>query len=174
MAAETPRQRLTRVQAWFRTIALQLQNDGSKHLGRIQTYSNDDTARDFTEKFKALQQGIQVVGAAVSKALNDPKTSNEVMTGLADEYTKLGNVVRDFNRSAWWESPSKAYTTIAIPFQVVGHVLVRVSDLVVAGGSSLYTGLTFGMKNLTTLLLLGGFLYFGVPWILKMRKAAKS
>lgn len=174
MAAETPRQRLARVKAYVLTVEFQLRDDGSKYLGMIQTYSDQQVAREFTDRFNALQEAMKIVGAAVSKALARSDTPDSVLTALADENTKLGNAIRDFNRSSWWVAPSKARTLVEIPFQVAAHVVVRVGTIVTDAGQSLVSGLTFASKNLVPLLVVGAILYWGVPWALKMRKAVRS
>lgn len=172
--AETPRQRLVRIKSYVWTESQNLTKQGAQSLGMIQTYSDQTAAREFTDRWNAILRAIEVVGSAVGKALAKTDTPDPVLTALGDEYTKLGNAIRDFNRSSWWKAPSKARVLIEAPFKTVAYVVVRVAAIVESGGESLLRGITFGMKNLTTLLVVGGFLYFGVPWLLKMRKAAKS
>lgn len=160
--AETALQRLVRVHAYVRTEAFAMRDKGAQYLGRIQTYGTDAESADFTRQFKVILETLESWGVAATKMERDGSSDTD-RDRVSTSGTKLGNAIRDFNRSTWWASPSKARILIAAPFQVAVGVLKDIGDILQATGWQ-----AIGIiKNIPLILVGVGILYFVGPALVK-------
>jgi len=160
--AETTLQRLVRVHAYVRTEAFAMRDRGSQYLGRIQTYGTAAESADFTRKFKVILETLEAWGVAATKMEHEGSSDTD-RDKVSESGVKLGNAIRDFNRSAWWASPSKARTLIAAPFQVAAAVAKDIGDILQAVGWQ-----AIGIvKNIPLILAAAAVLYFVGPALIK-------